>query len=356
MRRLATLCGILAFLIGTACRDTRKAEPKPEPRGSDLSQQSQTESSEQALERWLREPVLGQDGVSAPRRVRAYALGPGYFNGELTDAYCTELAYWDVDAERMLWFKDGQAVDLHVPDAWPMPRTFRSVWHDLCSYRAMAAGDSANLVPYVAPDPAEVGRRFAPGQTLYWMAGKGERCVAVRVVRPPFSALGAGLPSSESDDSVEAFVSRVGTASSGLRAMLPYSDDDSFAIPFVVHEPGPGQHAYVYMGSWQQQEHGAWRPLFKCRCERLLRIMKLKNSVGHMLGRRLPSDPVRPFCRPSVPKGRDAVDLYDQREVERWFWDRASCEASRMRAREAIERDGRRSVESGFYSGFEYLD
>jgi hypothetical protein len=76
-----------------------------------------------------------------------------------------------------------------------------------------------------------------------------------------------------------------------------------------------------------------------------------------MLPRRLPGDPdPKGSTVREPPKGPDEMTQYDSGEVERWFWDAATCEKARTEANAKITDDGRLTVRSGFYSGYSELD
>lgn len=108
------------------------------------------------------------------------------------------------------------------------------------------------------------------------------------------------------------------------------------------------------MGTWLDDK---MRPIFKCQCERLLRIMRLDSKEVHVLPRRFPKDPIQKSATVrQVPGYADEIGYYDKDEVERWFWDKQSCEQARVVALELIDGDGRRAVRSGFYSGYSQLE
>lgn len=284
------------------------------------------------------------------RKYRAYQALPSHVGpGE---DYCSTQIALEV-ATQKLWRFDGPSPVEVLSEG--TPRGYANFWHDGCLARTFSGGTTEAVTPvaYQKPSHAAFSRLVAPTTSMYWMSEEGTRCVRVDVRSFQRPREREPRDPAHSNTSVAAFASVPAPPEAAWGRLEPESDPHSF-IPFVASSPKPGRLGYLLMGTWQRHDD---KPLYKCQCERLLRIMRIDDQEIHMLPRRLPSDPnPKGSTVREPPTAPDEMAYYDPGEVERWFWDAPSCEKARTEANWQISTDGRLTVRSGFYSGYSQLD
>jgi len=304
-------------------------------------------------------PVAKKQATPAPgdvatpldwRRYRAYQALPSHVGpGE---DYCSAQTALET-ATQKLWRLDGPT-RVELVSEGP-PRGYANFWHDGCLARTVMGDITNSVTPtaYQTPSDGGFSRLVAPTTSVYWMSEEGKQCVRVDVRAFQRPRLREKRDPAHSNPSVEAFASVPVPEAAIWGRLVPESEPHSF-IPFVALGPRPRHLGYLLMGTWQRDDG---KPLLKCQCERLLRIMRIDDGEIHMLPRRLPGDPdPKGSTVREPPKIADEISYYDSGEVERWFWDAASCDRARIDANAKIAGDGHLSVRSGFYSGYSELD
>lgn len=271
--------------------------------------------------------------------------------------YCSTDVVFDPSNDRLFRIDGASLFDLGYPEREALPFGYSNVWHDNCDAQVMYRNDNRHskvtMKEYYHPVAALVAAFFAPGRHIYWMSERGAKCVPVRVTTMSLPKRRVARDPGNSDPSIEAFASIEVGKDALWRGLSPYDEENSI-IPVAIQFPSDGHMGFAFMGTWL---NATADPLFKCQCERLMRIMSLDTKEAHMLGRRLPKDPINKSATArDVPRYADEVRGYDTTQVERWFWDELECEKARTDALHQISIDGRLTVQSGFYSGYSQLE
>lgn len=266
---------------------------------------------------------------------------------------CSTIIRLDKATDAFLLRVGSQDTVLSGTGAWTEPPGYSHALHDTCDANVIFEGkpdslSSVSWTKYVRPVSTSLRELFRTGKTLYWMSERGAGCVPVRVEQTPRPPHNAKRQSGGSDSTLSNFAS-IDVPPGTIWGRLHPLDDGTY-IPFAAALPMPGNHGFVFMGTWQTKED---RPFFKCQCERLLRIMNMGEGYLDLLPHRFPSDPVPSNqSQRDVPTEPAEAKYYDSNQVEKWFGSKAACETAREAAGKRIALDGRATTKSGFYSGY----
>ncbi|MGC4093585.1 MAG: hypothetical protein QM756_37940 [Polyangiaceae bacterium] len=248
-------------------------------------------------------------------------------------------AYADDCPATLLIRRDGERLQAFADSVFGYRHSYAAVY------------DSApSFTPFVAPQADVLGRSFAEGRTLYWMSGDAQSCLGHRVeaLRPRRD------PSTDFDPgsaALNVFVGQAVPPGTHWGKLMPLdaerSQEHTWQPFFLV--PGASQPALLMLGTLQR---GTW-PLYKCRCERLLRVMRFDGEELQLLGRFAPGDPKNyQGLRRELPTHSVEIEGYDPSQVERWFTSQEACERARLDAVERIRKDGRLATKLGLHGGF----